>query len=155
MALQARYNPQEDRMQLTLHPADGVPRAFWITRRQWLGLFHAVAALPQSVTPETGASAPVQLKKSGRVADAPLLVPVAVQGIKLRRQAQGVKLIFAVDGDGVALTVQSDGLARLKQMLLQQAEHADWDAAAALARLDAQGMARAAMKKASRPSEGH
>ncbi|MFZ2628738.1 MAG: hypothetical protein WAX67_07640, partial [Rugosibacter sp.] len=42
MALQAKYDPQEDRMRLTLHADAGEVHVFWATRRDWLGLLHAL-----------------------------------------------------------------------------------------------------------------
>lgn len=136
-------------MRLTLHPGDGAPRAFWVTRRQWLGLIHALAALPHE--PGGAIDAPPQIKKRlPAAADISLPVPLPVQGIRLRRLAQGVKIVFVAGDQGAAISLEGQGLHQLRQMLRQQAERAEWDAGAALARLNAQGMARAAMRKASR-----
>ncbi len=144
MNLQAKYNPQQDRIRLTLQPANGEPRAFWVTRRQWLSLLPAVAGSEEAkVLPRA--------KKPLPAAATPLLEAMPLLAIRLRRLAEGVMRIeFVADTESMAITLHGDGLAQLKQMLLQQAERADWDAAAALARFNAQGMARAAMRKASR-----
>ncbi len=56
--------------------------------------------------------------------------------------------MFIAGAEVVALTLQDEGLRRLRQMLQQQAERAGWDTGAALARLNAQDMARAAVSKA-------
>lgn len=147
MGLQAKYDPQTDRMRLTLHPAASAPRAFWVTRRQWLGLLQAVTVLPQSGSAE---APPLPRTKKALTAEALIPAPIPVEAIRLRQLAEGVKLVFVAGAKGMAISLQDPGLQQLKQMLLQQAERAGWDVAAALARLNAQGLARAAMRKASR-----
>ncbi len=146
MDLQAQYDPQEDRIRLTLYPADAVPRAFWVSRRQWLDLLHMLLALPQAEGGKT--PAPPRAKGAPALADVPLPKAVAVQAIRLRRLARGMKLVFVAGAEAVALTLQDEGLRRLRQMLQQQAERAGWDTGAALVRLNAQDMARAAVSKA-------
>lgn len=147
MGLQSKYDLQTDRMRLTLQLANGALRAFWVTRRQWLGLLHAVTVLPQSASAE---APPLPRTKKALTAKALIPAPIPVEAIRLRQLAEGVKLVFAAADKGVAISLQEPGLQQLQQMLLQQAERAGWDVSAALARLNAQGLARAAMRKASR-----
>lgn len=147
--LRAQYDAREDRMRLTLHPVDAEPRSFWVTRRQWLELLHALAALPLpgAVEPASESSVPA----GGRKAPA-LAVPPAtpVQDIRLRKTPAGVRLAFVAEPEGATLALQPEGVRRLILMLQQQADRAGWDPQAALARLDARDLAGATMSKARR-----
>lgn len=151
MALQAKYDPREDRMLLTLHPPGGVVRSFWVTRRQWLALLDAVASLPLPDEPVPEAGDPAPGAKKRLPAPAPEKA-VAVQALRLRPVASGgAKLAFVAGEDGAAMSLHPAGLQRLRHMLLEQAERADWDAAAAMERMDARKIAGEAMNKARRP----
>lgn len=157
MALQARYEPREDRMRLTLQPAQGEPRVFWVTRRQWLdwlrSLLLAAEAAGAAATPEQAGAEPPKPSRP-RLADADI-EPQSLSAIRVRRAGESVQMAFVVHGEGapaqaVKLTVPPDGMLRLRDLLLQQAERAGWDVGAALARLDASALAGAAVRKASR-----
>lgn len=137
-------------MQLTLHPPAGAVRSFWVTRRQWLALLDAVLALrlPDEAPPEAGAPVPAAKKRLPAVA---LDEAVPVQALRLRPTADGgAKLAFVAGENGAAMSLQAPGLHRLKRMLLEQAERAEWDAAAATERLDARRIAGDALNKARR-----
>jgi hypothetical protein len=149
MALRVIYDSQEDRMRLTLYLADGEVRAFWVARRQWLGLLHTLGALLQE-SGEEKKSQPQAKKKQNAAADGAM--PVLVQRIKLRRLPQGAKIVFVGGSENVVISMEDQGLRQLRHMLQQQAERADWDVDAAMRRLNAQSVARAAMRKASRSS---
>jgi len=149
MALRAKYDPKQDRMLLTLHPAEGEPHAFWVTRRQWLGLLHAMTDLPAlAAEPDAPPRPPSRQRRlSANVNETPP-EPIPVRGIRLRRLTDGVKLIFVTGVQGVGVDFSTAGVAQLRAMLQQQAERAGWDVGAALARLNAATVANAAMKKA-------
>lgn len=147
MNLQARYDPREDRMRLTLHPAEGDPHVFWVTRQQWLGLLHALAGVPAGEAKPTFAAAPASHQRRLSAAE-PGAEPIPLQGIRLRRLANGVKLVFNPGAQGVGLDLPPQRVAQLRAMLWQQAERAGWDVAVALARLDATTLANAAIKDA-------
>lgn len=137
-------------MQLTLHPPGGAVRSFWVTRRQWLALLDAVMALdlPDETAPDAGA-APGAKKRLAAPSDQ----AIALQALRLRPTADGgAKLAFVAGEHGAAMSLQRLGLQRLKHMLLEQAERADWDAAAAMHRLGARKIAGDALNKASRGS---
>lgn len=161
MALQAKYDPQEDRMRLTLHADEGKRHVFWVTRRDWLGLLHtltdddAMGAPPATGSAAGGTAGSTIATGAGRaLRRAPAgdndVQPIPLQGIRLRRLADGVKLVFVTPGQGVGIKLPATGVAQLQAVLQQQAERAGWDTAAALARLNAHRLTRAAMKKASR-----
>lgn len=147
MALQAKYDPREDRMRLTLHPAEGDPHVFWVTRRQWLGLLHALAGVPAGEAKQESAAAPASRQRRLFAHD-PERKPIPLQGIRLRRLANGVKLVFVPGAQGVGVDLTPEGVAQLRAMLWQQAERAGWDVTVALARLDAATLANAALKDA-------
>jgi hypothetical protein len=137
-------------MQLTLHPPDGVVRSFWVTRRQWLALLHAVLALslPDEAAPDASAPVPGAKKRLPAVA---VDKAIPVQALRLRPTADGgAKLAFVVGENGAAMSLQPPGLHRLKHMLLEQAERAEWDAVAAMDRLGARKIAGDALNKARR-----
>lgn len=155
MALQAKYDPQEDRMRLALHADAGKLHVFWATRRDWLGLLHALndagGSAPGAPPAAGGAMASGVDRAMNRAPTAgDDVAPIPLQGIRLRRLADGVKLVFVTREQGVGIKLPATGVAQLQAMLQQQAERAGWDAAAALARLNAHSLTRAAMKKASR-----
>lgn len=133
-------------MRLLLLPGEGLPQSFWVTRRQWLGLLHALATLPPTVAP---APPPSRQRRLSTRAEAGQVAPLPLQAIRLRRLAEGVKLVFVTGKAGVSATLSNAGVAQLQDLLRQQAERAGWDAKAALARLHAGAMASAAMRKAS------
>lgn len=147
--LRAQYDAREDRMRLTLHPADGEPRSFWVSRRQWFELLHALTALP---LPDAGEPASRSLVPAGgRKAPSPEVPPpMTLQDIRLRKSPAGVRLAFVAEPEGATLALQPDGIRRLILMLQQQADRAGWDPQAALARLHARDLAGATVSKARR-----
>jgi len=71
--------------------------------------------------------------------------------LRLRPMASGgAKLAFVAGEEGAAMSLPEAGLQQLKQLLLVQAERAEWDVAAALERLDARKVAGDALRKARR-----
>ncbi|MDF2462284.1 MAG: hypothetical protein K0Q43_519 [Ramlibacter sp.] len=137
-------------MQLTLHPSTGAVRSFWVTRRQWLSLLDAVLALrlADEAAPDTIAAVPGAKK---RLPAAALDEAVSLQALRLRPTAGGgAKLAFVAGENGAAMSLQPPGLHRLKHMLLEQAERAEWDAVAAMDRLGARKIAGDALNKARR-----
>jgi hypothetical protein len=155
MSLQARYDPQSDRMRLMLQPAQGAPRVFWVTRRQWLGWLHALLRLPPSreAAGATSEGAPPKPRRPRAAADQGI-EPQALSAIRLRRAGERVQVVFAIEGEaaaqGTTMMLPPEGVARMRDLLQQQAERAGWDPGAALARLNATAMAGAALRKASR-----
>lgn len=151
MGLRAKYDPGEDRMRLALEPGEGPPLAFWVTRRQWLGLLHTLAGLPVPENTEAEeAGVTVPSSRQHRLSLAEATVPTVLQAIRLRRQAGGIKLALITAGQSVAVDLPHAGIVQLQAMLRQQAERAGWDVDAGLARLSAASLADAAMKKARR-----
>jgi len=155
MALQAKYDPQADRMRLTLQPAEGAPRVFWVTRRQWLGWLHAMQRLPPAGDAGGAtrtSSAPRPPRQRAAADDG--IEPQALSAIRLRGAGERLQVVFAVEGEVPAreasLTLPPEGVARMRDLLQQQAERAGWDPSAALARLDAGAVASAALRKAGR-----
>jgi hypothetical protein len=143
MGIKARYDAKEDRMLLIFEPRDGERRSFWVTRRQWLGLYNGLGPLkpekPQAKQPPAKPQAlPESLTKGA----------VAAESVKLRRKDEGFQIAFEAGGKPLGMQVKGEALEQLKQMLDQQAERAGWDAQAAFQRLRAAAAANAAMKKA-------
>ena len=137
-------------MQLTLDPADAVPRSYWITRRQWLELLHALAALPLPSAGDQVAEPPKQ--EGGRIGPAQDALPATpLQDIRLRKTPTGIRLAFVADPESATLVLQAEGIRRLIQVLQQQSERAGWDPQSALARLQARDLAGATLRKARRP----
>lgn len=153
MALRARYDPQADRMRLTLQPAEGPARSFWLTRRQWLGWLHALLAspLPQpaadasAVAQETNAPKPRPRRQDDEGQ------PEVLKAIRLRRAGDRLQVAFVAEGgQAVTLSMAPEGVRQMRELLEQQAERAGWDAAAAMARLNAAAIATVALGKARR-----
>jgi len=137
-------------MRLTLQREAGSALAFWVTRRQWLGLLRALGDMPPAVVgdePEQPpAAAQSRPKPAAGGADE---AAVPLKAIRLRRYKGGVKLVLVMNDDqGVFIDVPTTGVAQLLGMLRQQAERAGWDVEAALARLSSAQLASAAVKKA-------
>jgi len=159
MSLQARYDPQADRMRLTLQSAEGSLQAFWVTRRQWLGWLRALLLLPQPRDAESARSErappkpPKPRRQRGAADDS--VEPQPLTAIRLRRAGERVQVVFAVQGERAAaraatLTLPPEGVEQMRDLLQQQAEQAGWDPGAALTRLNASAMTGAALRKASR-----
>jgi hypothetical protein len=150
MSLQAKYDPREDRMRLTLQSAEGTAaRTFWVTRRQWLGLLQALVNLPPAARGDETESPPSSEPSRPRLLSSALEnAPVPIKAIRLRRLKHGIKLVLVMDGEqGVFIDVPLAGLTQLLAMLRQQAERAGWDVEAALDRLSS-ALPSAAMTKA-------
>ncbi len=148
MALHSKYDPQQDRMRLILRPAQGPLRAFWITRRQWLGLLHALSGAAPAAAAPPGKAPPLAPPKPAVSPDSLAVAAVPLQGMRLRRMAGGVRLLLVADGDTVSLDLPAAAIVEVQSMLRQQAERAGWDTEAALARLGAASVASAALKRA-------
>ena len=145
MGIKARYDAKEDRMLLIFEPKDGEGRTFWVTRRQWLGLYNGLGPLkpekPQAKQPQQKPQAlPESLTKGA----------VLLEGVKLRQKDGAYQMAFMAQGKPMGMQVKGEALEQLKQMLDQQAERAGWDTPAAVQRLKAGAAANAAVKKASK-----
>ena len=145
MGIKARYDAKEDRMLLIFEPRDGEARSFWVTRRQWLGLYTGLGPLkaekPQAKQPPQKPQAlPEALTKGA----------VLLEGVKLRQKEGTYQIAFMAEGKPMGMQVKGETLDQLKQMLDQQAERAGWDTLAAVQRLKAGAAANAAVKKASK-----
>lgn len=154
MALSARYDPRQDRMRLTLEPAEGAARCFWLTRRQWMAWLHTIKALSRSLPAdalqpdEQRVSLPRRRPQS---IAAGVLEPETLKAIRLRRLREKVAVLFIGDNGQIStLTLAPEGARQLEGLLDQQAERAGWDASAALARLDAAAIATATVGRARR-----
>jgi hypothetical protein len=148
MALQARYDPQQDRMRLILRPAEGPLRAFWVTRRQWLGLLHALSAGQPAAAEQAAPALPPKPRQLANSPESLAPEPVPLQTIRLRRMAEGMKLMLVIDKNVVTLDIPAAGIVQVQAMLRQQAERAGWDTDAALARLSAAREANTAVERA-------
>jgi hypothetical protein len=146
MNIHARYDRKVDRMLLTFNTQDAVNWTLWVTRRHWLGLLHATGVLLQASVEGVTPLLPQPKKKP--VAQANSASPVHVQGIRLQRMPKGTKIVFVTGDESVIISMDDLGLQQLKQMMLQQAERANWDVSAALARLKMEDIARSAMRQA-------
>lgn len=154
MNLRARYDQQEDRMRLTLHPVTGESHSFWVTRRQWIGLLNTLTKLPiETERPKQSVPAPQQKYTQAHES---IAEPLPLDGIRVRRiDNNGIKLIFVTGMRGVFVKIPSAGIESLQRMLEQQADRADWDVSSALTRLHAADLTKVAMKKAQkRPQVG-
>ncbi len=146
MGVQAKYDPKEDRMLLSLEYGDGSTRIFWLTRRQWIGMMHEMAALKLVPKDEAATEPP---KKSAPKPLPPQPSATMVESVKLRKQDQGARVVFSVgEEQGVGVTLAGDGLAGFHRLLEQQAERAGWDPRAGIERLNAGVVARNLMRKA-------
>ncbi len=149
MSVQAKYDPQSDRLRLTLWPGAGSVMAFWVTRRQLLGWLHAMTEI--SLESDEGmevAQANAEPPSRRRRLQTDIPTPLVVQAIRLRRLASSLKVVFVAGEGTIGVDFPISGLRQLEAMLRNQAERAGWDVAAALDRLDAAKLAAAAMKKA-------
>lgn len=152
MGLQAKYDPAEDRMQLTLQP-DGGPRlAFWVTRRQWLALLQALLAIPsteKSPLPASGPGTSLPAERSNAIDPLGSERPMLLKGIRLRQHRGAVKLVLVLaENQSVSVDLPPASLIGLQAMLRQQAEKAGWDVEAGLQRLSSAEMTRIALRKA-------
>lgn len=146
MALQAKYDPRQDRMLLTLDvKKQDTGRSFWLTRVQWLGLMVQLAAVSEKPVDDGGALPP---RKSAPQPLPPQPNAVMAEGLKLRREGEGVRVAIGTGPDAVGLMLQGESLANFRRMLVTQAERAGWDPRAALERINAARAAGQAMKKA-------
>lgn len=137
-------------MRLTVRQAEGAEKTLWITRRQWMNLLYAVKRhVPQA---QQTISKPGQNSHPVAGSGEDSGEPVRVRAIRFNQTETGFRITFALAGESrekLMINVQQPGLVNLERMLHQLADRADWDVAAAMVRLDAQQMARAAMNKAS------
>ena len=147
MAIKARYDAKEDRMLLIFEPnkEGGDRRAFWVTRRQWIGLYSGLGPLKPEKPRAKQPPAKPQVLPEALTKGA-----VALESLKLRRKDDAFVIAFEAEGKPVGMQVKGDTLEQLKQMLDQQAERAGWDAPAAFQRLKAAAAANAAVKKAAK-----
>ena len=89
MGIKARYDVKEDRMLLIFEPKEGEGRTFWVTRRQWLGLYNGLGPLkpekPQAKQPQQKPQAlPESLTKGA----------VLLEGVKLRQKDGAYQIAF-------------------------------------------------------------
>ena len=147
MAIKARYDAREDRMLLIFEPKEesGTRRAFWVPRRQWLGLYSGLGPLKPEKPREKQPPAKPQALPESLTQGA-----VAVDAIKLRRKDDGYVIAFEAQDKPIAMQAKGETLEQFKQMLDQQAERAGWDAPAAFQRRKAAAAANAAGKKAAK-----
>jgi hypothetical protein len=147
MAIKARYDAKEDRMLLIFEPKDegGERRAFWVTRRQWLGLYSGLGPLKPEKPRAKQPPAKPQVLPEALTKGA-----VALESLKLRRKDDAFQIAFEAEGKPMGMQVKGDTLEQLKQMLDQQAERAGWDSQAAFLRMKAAAAANAAVKKAAK-----
>lgn len=152
MSLQAKYDPREDRMQLTLQPVEGKPQAFWVTRRQWLALLRRLRVAALEMGCELSASEPVQPPRGRppRNPAADSLEPVLLDGLRLKPEGDGVRLMFVVNEKARGIFLKEPGLRQLMEIVAVQADRAGWDLPAGLQRLQANELAKAAMNRAGR-----
>ncbi|HEY8049838.1 MAG TPA: hypothetical protein VIE63_11740 [Ramlibacter sp.] len=143
MALKARYDAKEDRMLLIFEPKEGERRSFWVTRRQWLGLYNGLGPLKPEKPQAKQPPAKLQVLPEALTKDA-----VTLQSLKLRRKDDAFAISFEAGGQPMGMQVKGEALEQLKQMLDQQADRAGWDAQAAFQRIKAAAAANAAVKKA-------
>lgn len=152
MSLQAKYDPKQDRMLLTLYPSGSAPRALWVTRRQWFGLLYAVGRLLNDADAPIKASPQTKKKQT---AEADSILPVPLQGIRLQRMPKGAKIVFVISDEKVTISMEDQGLRQLMHLLRQQAERAAWDVDAAVARMNAENVAIDVDRKTRRNSRLH
>jgi hypothetical protein len=145
MGIKARYDAKEDRMLLIFEPKEGEKRVFWVTPRQWLGLYNQLGPLK----PEMGEAKPPQAKPQA-LPESLTSGAQVLEGIKLNRKDDAVQIGFVAGGKPMGMQVKGETLEQLKKMLDQQAERAGWDAPAAFTRIKAAQAANAAVKKASK-----
>ena len=156
MDLRARYDPNEDRMLLELCSAAEVLHAFGWTRRQWLALLNRVRGvllkMGESAQAPSGPMAPTDRRRASQVAgaaaQAPVVEPLRLDDFRLRTISSGLRLTLVAHGLGTAVDLQAAGLQQLDDLLTSQAERAGWDPEAAMGRLKAAAMARAAVVRA-------
>lgn len=141
MSIRARYDPQEDRMRLEIHPEGGGASAFWLTRRQWMNLIRAVGAT--EFTPRQ-----VPLQPPGGQGDGEETPPQRVRTLRLKREEGGVRVVFQLEASRAGVLLPEQGLPEIGEMFFRQAERAGWDPAAALERLQAGEMAQETLRKA-------
>jgi hypothetical protein len=148
MALKARYFPAQDRMRLVHEPAEGECAEFWVTRRLWLALLKRLRAaggqlgIEPKLPPKAGPARQAALPAVGSSG------PVLLDRVRLRIEGKGASLILLVGDRAHVVQLGVAGLAQLQEMVALQAERAGWDPEAAMQRLDADDLARAAVAQA-------
>ena len=145
MPIKARYDAKEDRMLLIMEPQEGDKRVFWVTRRQWLGLYNGLGPLK----PEKGEVKPPP-QKPQPIPEALTSVARPIEAIKMNKKDEGFQVAFVAEGKPIGLQLQGDSLEQMKRMLDQQADRAGWDVQAALERMKAAQAANAVVKKAAK-----
>jgi hypothetical protein len=96
MGIKARYDGKQDRMLLIMEPKEGDRRVFWVTRRQWVGLYGSLGPLkPEKPEAKQPPAKPQPLPES-LTAGAELL-----DGVRVRRKDDAVQIGF-VSGDTTA-----------------------------------------------------
>ncbi|MCX8050199.1 MAG: hypothetical protein N3A55_11155 [Methylohalobius sp.] len=135
MLLKAKYDPKEDRIQLTLHPADKSPQAFWLTRRQCVALLQVIQETLKALPPTAGARAAAS-KAPG---DSRIAMPQAspqLARLRWRRLPKGLRLVFMTEEKkGMRLELGAVELGGLQKTLLQLARRAQWEVEATLQKL--------------------
>lgn len=133
MLLKTRYDPKEDRIQLSLYPGEGARRAFWLTRRQCVALLQVIRQTLKT-SPSAGPKA-ATLRAQGKDLGAAPASPKLAQ-LRWRRLAGGLSLVFIGDeGERMRLNLGAAELSILQKTLLQLARRAQWEVEATLQRL--------------------
>ena len=135
-------------MLLVLMPPGGAEQRLWVTRRLWLALYRAVAAMAPQAAEEPTMKVPPSASKpipAQDAADARRLDSVNIKPAP----GDGIALAFRFEGGPVGMSLPPQGVSRFRHMLETQADRAGWDAAAAMERLRAEAQAGAAVRRAS------
>lgn len=138
-------------MRLLLHPPEQAPRVYWVTRQQWLALLLRVRNVAQKIglslnPPKTPDAPRARVARDPALAE---LTPLKLAAIRCNPAADGAQLLLVLDGKAQSVQLNAAGLKQFEQMLQLQAERAGWDPQAALQRLQAAALAKAAMGRAS------
>jgi hypothetical protein len=133
-------------MVLELTPVAGEPQRFWVSRRLWISLHGAILQwIPAS--PE-GQPVPPKQPRGPILPEDPVMDAVLLDSIRLERKPDHLRFVFASARGETVLTIPEAGFPRLKRMLETQADRAGWDLPAAMERVRAEGLAKAAMCRA-------
>lgn len=138
-----KYDPQEDRIRLSLQIASGSECAYWVTRRQWLALIHNLGSHTAAKSIQKNKAKQLEGGEIPSAGDEPRIAKSSPDGssvsplkaIKLRQTPHCLKLILLATEGHVTVDLPYETLTQFKEMLSQQAEAGGWDCDAALQRL--------------------
>lgn len=151
MSLKVRYDLISDRMRLLVQAPEATPYAFWVTRPQWMVLMRRLQTLSQHHPKWTEPQALTPPRRPRKDQQPETVEAVPLDDFRVRPEGDGFQLLLVTGQKALAIPFRAAGLQRLLDMLAQQAERAGWDPQAALERLQAYALARAAMDRASKP----